>query len=184
MYSRISMSMASVCSIRFGGNPTPWRSASSVAKTSITASTAVSRETRSRSGPHGVSPSAYAEARASILLSARSFRLIRSATRQEGARSPLSPSVWLGRLAEPETLAGLRHEADHGDNSTPLRSASGQEDSAERWAKRGRWRSKLAELALRPGFRLKARSPSIEPPGAGDDTSLGKQSSSCRASTL
>jgi len=37
-------------------------------------------------------------------------------------------------------------------------------------------------LALRPGFRLKARSPSIEPPGAGDDTSLGKQSSSCRAS--
>ena len=32
-------------------------------------------------------------------------------------------------------------------------------------------------LALRPGFRLKARSPSIEPPGAGDDTSLGKQSS-------
>jgi hypothetical protein len=39
-------------------------------------------------------------------------------------------------------------------------------------------------LALRPGFRLKARSPSIEPPGPGDDTSLGKQSSSCRASTF
>ena len=45
-------------------------------------------------------------------------------------------------------------------------------------------RSRLLGLALRPGFRLKARTPSIEPPGAGDDTSLGKQSSSCRASTL
>ena len=40
----------------------------------------------------------------------------------------------------------------------------------------------MVSLALRPGFRLKARVPSIEPPGAGDDTSLGKQSSSCRAS--
>jgi len=42
----------------------------------------------------------------------------------------------------------------------------------------------MAGLALRPGFRLKARSPSIEPPGPGDDTSSGEQSSSCRASTL
>jgi hypothetical protein len=37
--------------------------------------------------------------------------------------------------------------------------------------------STIAALALRPGFRLKARRPSIEPPGPGDDTSLGKQSS-------
>ena len=41
---------------------------------------------------------------------------------------------------------------------------------------------RMVSLALRPGFRLKARSPSIAPPGAGDDTSLGKQSSGCRAS--
>src|SRR5712691_2165823 len=40
----------------------------------------------------------------------------------------------------------------------------------------------LRGLALRPEFRLKARSPSIEPPGTGDDKSRGKQSSSCRAS--
>jgi hypothetical protein len=33
--------------------------------------------------------------------------------------------VWLGLLAEPEPLADLCHEAGHGDNSTPLRSASG-----------------------------------------------------------
>ena len=36
---------------------------------------------------------------------------------------------------------------------------------------------RMVSLALRPGFRLKARSPSIAPPGAGDDRSLGKQSS-------
>lgn len=46
--------------------------------------------------------------------------------------------------------------------------------------------STLLRLALRPGFRPKARSPSIEPPGAGDDTSRGKQSpvagSACRLS--
>ena len=44
--------------------------------------------------------------------------------------------------------------------------------------------STLRGLALRPEFRLKARSPSIGPPGTGDDKSRGKQSSSCRASRL
>jgi hypothetical protein len=42
--------------------------------------------------------------------------------------------------------------------------------------------SRLVGLALRPEFRLKARSPSNEPSGARDDMSRGKQSSSCRAS--
>jgi hypothetical protein len=53
------------------------------------------------------------------------------------------------------------------------------------WAKthaRRKEGSRLRGLALRPEFRLKARSPSIEPPGTGDDKSRGKQSSSCRAS--
>ena len=37
-------------------------------------------------------------------------------------------------------------------------------------------------LALRPGFRPKARRPSLgRPPGSRDETSLGEQSSSCRA---
>jgi hypothetical protein len=37
--------------------------------------------------------------------------------------------------------------------------------------------SKILGLALRPGRRLKARSPSIGPSGSGDDRSLGEQSS-------
>jgi len=52
-------------------------------------------------------------------------------------------------------------------------------DGSARWSGKG---SRLVGLALRPGFRLKARSPSNEPSGAGDDKSRGKQSSSCSAS--
>jgi len=56
-----------------------------------------------------------------------------------------------------------------GTNSTPLRSASGQEvwRNAGRSARGAGQRSRLFGLALRPGFRLKARSPSIEPSGRG-----------------
>jgi hypothetical protein len=44
----------------------------------------------------------------------------------------------------------------------------------EEWT---RWTGRAARIPA------EARRPSIEPPGPGDDTSLGKQSSSCRAST-
>jgi hypothetical protein len=56
---------------------------------------------------------------------------------------------------------------------------SGRHNGQAPWSAKG---SRLVGLALRPEFRLKARRPSIEPLGPGDDKSRGKQSSSCRAS--
>jgi hypothetical protein len=98
-----------------------------------------------------VSPCADAAASASILVSARSYKLIRSATRQKGARfSPLSPSVWLGLLAQPEPLADLRLEVGHGDNSTPLRWASGQEGLAERCERSARGAAPALFVAAGP----------------------------------
>jgi hypothetical protein len=115
------MSMPSVCSIRFGGNSTPWRSASSVAKTSITASAAVSRATRSRSGPTACHPAHCAGQRLHsskrTLVQAHS---ISDSAKRGATLASISQCVWLGLLVEPEPLADLRHEAGHGGTLRPL----------------------------------------------------------------
>ena len=117
---------------------------------------------------------------------AEAFRQASFSRSHTRARTPTGKAArWSATPSGRRSRRSLRVSLGPSGKSVSSRAASRAAPAARPRRSRGRLQgSRLVRLALRPGFRLKARSPSIEPPGAGDDTGLGKQSSRCRASAV